>query len=152
MRIEKVPPSNAPLVQKRNWLIYQLVRYRNWHKKALLAKFTLDLAVCISLAIAFGIYGLVIFIPYGFISERVYDRVTGKMLLPYYKDITEYIYDGTSDPYDLVLLLNRVENYINCLTPQRTKLYEDMVACVTDINKRREPNVDTQEGEVQKAT
>jgi len=153
MKLNLIPRPDAVTNNKRDWLIYQFVRYRNFHKVALVPLYVLDIALISVLVSVFGVWiGALI----GFfilqLTNYAYDMATFSILKPFYADMGLYVFQEgkDTDSHDLRLLMNRVENFT--MSPEGSILKGDRIdavrECLADVLKRRGSDGNAQKGEV----
>ena len=108
MKVDFEPASQAPLENKRNWIIYQFVRYRIFQRRAW---------VILMIAQMLGILSIFKYVPgwqtwvtagvFLFFSEWVYDTVSANLLKPFYADMGEICFPKKAlTPKEFVALRN----------------------------------------------
>lgn len=115
MRLELVPKDDAPLANKKSWVIYQLVRYRNFHKRGLFFKYLFELLMVVNLVAWLGLWSLPLAVMLFFATDYAYDYITFIFLRDFYTEFGNYLFDDkkSNDTHDLVVLMNNLGNALN---------------------------------------
>lgn len=148
MNLDAIPKPEAELANKRNWLIYQFVRYRNFHKIGLSILFGIDFFFTLLL---FEVFGMTWWYPFAvglFIwnANYAYDYLSWAFLLDFYKEMGIYIFpdETLGGPNKFDILMNRVGNFLS--NPAREDLYKSLHECYIDLSRKEVRHDNPSEG------
>ena len=153
MRLELFPTGLATKDSKKKWLVYEIMRYRNFIRLANTIKLFLMagmVGVGVSLLSGWGIIilfiGLVIF-------DFHYELLILWMSKDFYLDLADACFDvETISEHDFRILMNRVENFVKTKDANKKKaLYKDLESCYDEMRLKtdlKEAFNDLKKGEV----
>jgi hypothetical protein len=158
MRLDYIPRPDADLKNRRDWLVYQFMRYGRFHHRLTPLHLLVNAAVYVVAFHFMGWWGIPVWVMFMFISEEVYERVVFEMMADYHTEMATFIYDGSketavADNHKLAVILNDLENFLsNTDKKKNERLLERLRDTYGDFKKGKEAtNGNATEGQEPKA-
>jgi hypothetical protein len=116
--LDFIPRPDADLKNRRDWLVYQFMRYGRFHHRLTPLHLLFNGCLYVIAVHFLGMWGIIPWVVAMFIMEEVYERVTFGMLMDYHTEIATYIYDGSketavADNHQVAVILNDLENFLS---------------------------------------
>jgi hypothetical protein len=144
MNLDLVPAPDADLKNRRDWLVYQFMRYGRFHRRLLPFLFLVNILISVVAFSQLGWWGVPLVIFCFFLTDAAYERVSFALLFKYHTQIATYIFDGKTtddDEHKMVVLLNDLENFISNKDKKiEARLKERLVDTYEEFKKRRTTN------------
>jgi hypothetical protein len=131
VKVHLTPTHKASKAHKKDWLIYEMLRYKKVIQILSYGKMILSIGLLMILLSIFGTGWMVLLA--GFIGLIAFDRfyefgvfaITRHFLF----GLGDAIWDGeaSTSEHDLRILMNRVENYLDGPEEKKEALYKDLV-------------------------
>jgi len=159
LKLDLFPTGLASAKTKRQWLIYELLRYKSGLSNLVSFKTMLSIAYAIFIFYIIGNTWLAVgmmAIGIGLI-DYTFHLIHLELYAGFYIDLAETCFSekgGLGGPeHDLRILMNRVDNYLTGPTEKRESLYKDLEFCYAQLRVKdqlREVIHEAHKGNVQK--
>ena len=149
MRMDRIPKDAMNIPDKKLWLIWQFVKYRNFHKNGVYVKNIFELLVVVNMVAWLKLYAIFPCLVMFLITDYLYDLLTFGLLKPYYEEMGNYLFSGETESLQINVLLNNLGNVLNNKDVSiQGRLDERLKESYDEFMKRREPNDNATQGKV----
>jgi hypothetical protein len=113
VKLHLTPTSLTTKENKKKWLIYELLRYREFIRFAQTIKMLLGMVIVWLCGQLGGVVGIVIMVIGLLVFDNIYELFIFSRLRNFYEDLPKAAFDiDNNSEHDLRILMNRVDNFI----------------------------------------